>query len=363
MNAATQDPATRRAGAADLMDVVHMLPDVLFRCRKGRDGKIYWNLNEGGLADEFHLTTEEIRGKSLEELFPGGASEAVRSHFEAAFEGSTEPFTNEMGGRHFRHFPQPIYDDGNVVEVVGFITEVTELVQAQEALVAANRDLEAFVVSVSHDLRSPLSVIANLAGLLERRHGDALGTEGTAFVDRIQQTTRQMATTIDDMLALAHAASTALDPTDVDLSRVAEDAIQVLVLKEPGHHVDWQIEPHLAANMDPRHARLLMQNLLGNAAKYTRGCDRPTVRFRREPATDGDWFVVEDNGVGFVAAEAGRIFEPFERLHGGEFEGSGVGLATAERIVARHGGRIEAHSDGPGKGARFRFTLPAVGPR
>jgi PAS domain S-box-containing protein len=338
--------------ASDLMDVVRLLPDVLFRCYKGDDGKIYWSLNEGGLAEQFGLTTKQIVGKSLHELFPGGASPELEEHFEAAFRGESTIFTNEIAGRHFRHFPKPVVGpDGKVKEVVGFIAEVTELVEAERRLAQANQDLESFVRSVSHDLRNPLVALSNLLHVV-RSQGDAGdATTRNATLDRMAGIVERLEGTIEGLLRLSRASRAPIQTTAVDVTAMAKDVVATLQDKDPDRHVTVQIDPGLRANADPELLRTVLENLIGNAWKYS----AKTPDARIHVYADGDAIVVEDNGAGFDEAQAARLFAPFERLHGAEFDGHGIGLSIVHRIIERHGGTIEAEGR-PSKGARFRFT-------
>lgn len=331
----------------DIMDVVRLLPDVLFRCYKGDDGRIYWSLNEGGLAEEFGLTTEQIKGKSLEDLFPGGASDELKEHFEAAFRGERTVFTNEMGGRHFRHFPQPVIDeDGNVVEVVGFIADVTALVEAEQALTESNKELEAFVHTVSHDLANPLTAMTNLLALLRRQ----VEGQPRSTVERMERIARSMADTLKGLLWLSQAQQRQPAVQRVDLSGMALEVAGVLAARDPDRDVDVDVEDGLMSDADPELARVLLENLIGNAWKFTGDTQDARIQVRREE----DGFAVEDNGPGFPEAEAEALFEPFHRATAAA-PGSGIGLATAQRIVAAHGGVIRAENAYPG--ARFFFTL------
>ncbi len=330
-----------------LQEVVDLMPDVLFRCHREADGKIYWSLNEGGLAREFHLTTQEIRGKSLEELFEGGASQAIREHFEAAFEGETAPFVNEIEGRYFKHFPQPLRNDqGKIVEVVGFISEVTELVEAQQKLERAYQDLDAFAHSVSHDLRSPLTVVSNLVQAVQ------MAPENLQQVtQRLQDTVHKMDNMIGAMLAFSRTTQAPMHVGSLDVTNIAKEMAQIFDEQDEGRRITWDIAQDMQARGDPQMVRVVLQNLMGNAYKYTAGQADARVWVRE---ADGK-IEVGDNGIGFAEDAATRIFAPFQR-EAQEFEGHGIGLATVKRIVERHGGQIEAEGS-PGKGARFRFSL------
>ncbi len=334
------------------MDVVRLLPDVLFRCYKAEDGKIYWSLNEGGLAEQFGLTTKEIEGKSLDELFPGGASDALHQHFEDAFNGKVTIFTNEIEGRHFRHYPQPVFDkDGNVTEVVGFIAEVTELVETERALQAANRELEAFAYTASHDFRGPLSTMRiDAVNLLNQLPEDSPEWKSA---QRIQRSADRLATMVDGLLQLSRANQDSLDRRPVDIANVARSIAANLEEQDLNRHVTWDIAETLPVQGDPALIESAVQNLLENAWKYT--SDATDAHISVQAAEDG-FIEISDNGSGFDPEEADAIFEAFTRLDK-KRPGSGIGLATVKRIMERHGGTIEAIGR-PGSGSTFRFHLP-----
>lgn len=360
-----------RDDAAALLSIIRTLPDVIFRCERHDDGRIYFSLNEGRLAEEFHVTTDEIRGVPLDQMF-GGASDEIMAHFNGAFEGDETEFLNEIGGRWFKHHPQPVRDDGgNIVAVVGFITEVTELVRAQEQIqhltedltkklietVETAKQLEAFSYTLSHDLRTPMSVIAAQCDVLQRTLPQDLSERTTAGIDRMQNAVRRMNRLIEDMLALSRATRAPLELNDVRFSDVAMDVVAELRESEPGRRVVIDVAPDLHARGDASLVRQVLQNLIGNAWKYTGKTEDARIRVYAEETDGGRAFVVADNGVGFDMHDAGLLFEPFQRLHAAkDFQGSGVGLATVYKIVHRHGGRVWAEAE-PGKGATFRFTL------
>lgn len=348
-----------QVGPEDILDVVRILPDVLFRCYKKEDGRIYWSLNEGGLAQEFGLTTAEIEGKTLDELFPGGASDELHEHFEAAFRGESTIFTNQIGDRHFRHFPKPVLDDqGNVVEVVGYIADVTDLIRTQQRLARANRELDAFVHAASHDMRTPLAVLGTLVQVLHRRHGEALGDDGVQVVERMEETVGRVQGMLEDLLELSRARNRPLEKEAVDVSALARDVAADVDEQVPDRSARWDIEDGLTARADAGLLRVLFQNLLGNALKYAGRGRTAHVAVRQEQGEQGSFFVVADDGPGFEPDAGDRIFEAFFRLDE-EGPGTGIGLSTVRRIVERHGGRVWAESR-PGEGARFCFTLDGV---
>jgi PAS domain S-box-containing protein len=241
----------------------------------------------------------------------------------------------------------------------GFNVELERKVAERTAeLDAANQELESFSYSVSHDLRAPLRAIEGFSRLLEERHGAGFGDEARGYLARVRAASRRMGQLIDDLLAFSRLGRAALHRRTVDLSALARVVASELEAGAPERRVEWRIAPGLAAHADPGLMRVVLENLLGNAWKYTGKSPQPVVEF----AADGlGGFVVSDNGAGFEPTHAEGIFRPFRRLHAEqEFEGSGIGLATVKRIVERHGGHVRAEG-AAGAGARLYFTLPSAG--
>jgi len=224
-------------------------------------------------------------------------------------------------------------------------------------LTSANRELESFAYSISHDLRAPLRGIDGFSHLLDEEYGDRIDDQGRGYIERVRKAVQRMGTLIDDILELSRVTRQEMRREDVDLSRLATEVAEEISRAQPGRRVDFVHAPGCHANGDAQLLRLLLQNLLENAWKYTGPSNTAKVEFGSETADGKTVFFVRDNGVGFDMRYAGRLFSPFERLHKPqEFEGSGVGLATVSRIAHRHGGRIWAEAK-PGEGATFRFTL------
>ncbi len=224
-------------------------------------------------------------------------------------------------------------------------------------LTSANRELESFAYSISHDLRAPLRGIDGFSHLLDEEYGDWIDDQGRGYIERVRKAVQRMGTLIDDILELSRVTRQEMRREDVDLSRLATEVAEEISRAQPGRRVDFVHAPGCHANGDAQLLRLLLQNLLENAWKYTGPSNTAKVEFGSETADGKTVFFVRDNGVGFDMRYAGRLFSPFERLHKPqEFEGSGVGLATVSRIAHRHGGRIWAEAK-PGEGATFRFTL------
>jgi signal transduction histidine kinase len=219
-----------------------------------------------------------------------------------------------------------------------------------------NQELETFSYTVSHDLRAPLRAISGFSGALRKECAAALTPDGARYLDRIQAGCETMSCLIEDLLRLARATQGTLHTHAVDLTALAHAAVDRLRQQDPGHRVEVVIEEGLRAWGDSGLLAALLDNLIGNAWKFSRGNPAARVEFGRARGEEGAFFV-RDNGVGFDMAAAGSLFRPFTRLHqASEFPGTGIGLATAQRIVQRHGGRVWAES-AVGEGAAFYFTL------
>jgi len=232
----------------------------------------------------------------------------------------------------------------------------TILGRLNKELSCANKELESFSYSAAHDLRNPLNSIASCVAVLSRTKK---GMDGDALkaIDYIKQTTGRMSQIINDLLALSHISRTDLRPAPVLLSTIALDFMNALRASNPRNVAEVIIMPELTASADEGLARILLENLLGNAWKFSSKNDLPRIEFGMMQTGGKSVFFVRDNGVGFDMSTAKQMFEPFKRLHSQkEFPGSGVGLAIVNRIVERHGGAIWAESE-PGKGATFYFTL------
>ncbi len=260
----------------------------------------------------------------------------------------------------------------------GTLQDVTELRQAQLALErvnnglerrvkvrtselqALNRELESFTYSVSHDLRTPLRSIHGFATLLQENEAERLSAEGRDFLRRIQESSRRMGVLITDLLSMAQHSRAEIHPQWVSLSELAQQVVAELERGEPLRRVHWDIEPGLMVQADPTLMRVVLQNLLGNAWKYTGQTADARIVFKAMGlGADGRMgFCVQDNGAGFDMAYADQLFQPFKRLHAHhEFEGTGIGLATVARVLQRHGGGIRGEG-AVGRGATFCFSLP-----
>ena len=221
----------------------------------------------------------------------------------------------------------------------------------------SNRDLEAFSRQLAHELRTPIGQVAGLADLLKSRAWERLGDEEREWLRLQGQAAREMSHTVTALLELARSASTALVLEPVDLSALARAVIAELPWIERQAPEEWIIQPGLMAHCSAALARVVLVNLLGNAAKFSRDVLGPRIELGRDGGDVAGGFFVQDNGAGFAADRAGALFQPFVRLHSSEqFQGTGLGLSIVRRIIERHGGRITATSE-PGRGARFSFRF------
>ena len=244
------------------------------------------------------------------------------------------------------------------VENARLYHELEARVRARTAeLTALNRELEAFSYSVSHDLRSPLRSMDGFSQALLEDYSDVLDDTGRDYLQRIRQGAQRMGLLIDDLLSLSRVARADLNRTDVDVTALAESVVRELRQAEPQRNVAVTIAPGMTAFADPGLLRLALQNLIGNAWKFTGKKAEARIEIGARDVDGSPAFYVRDNGAGFDMAYAGKLFTPFQRLHSmNEFAGTGIGLATVQRIVARHGGRVWADAK-PDAGATFTFTL------
>jgi signal transduction histidine kinase len=232
-----------------------------------------------------------------------------------------------------------------------------ELRTANASLETANKELEAFSYSVSHDLRAPLRAINGFTNIVLDEGSEQLDENGKEMLSRVQNACHRMGQLIDDLLNLSKVSRGELIREDVDLVPIARSILADLQKIQPQRQVNIRIGEKLTANGDPRLLRVALENLLGNAWKFTSKHADASIEFASERREEEQVFFVRDNGAGFDMAHAEKLFGAFQRLHAMEdFPGTGVGLATVQRIINRHGGRIWAQS-APEQGATFYFTL------
>jgi light-regulated signal transduction histidine kinase (bacteriophytochrome) len=226
-------------------------------------------------------------------------------------------------------------------------------------LESANRELEAFAYAVSHDLRAPLRSMSGFSQILQESAPAGLDEKSLDYLRRIRDASLRMSALIDDLLSLSRISRSELVPRATSLSQIASEAAASVRDRYQGRQVDLRIQPDMDVNGDTRLLRIAMENLLDNAWKYTAHTPHAQITVGSQPGERGVVYFVRDNGVGFDMAYSSKLFAPFQRLHpDAQFPGTGIGLVTVQRIIARHGGRIWAQAH-PDQGATFYFTLEA----
>jgi light-regulated signal transduction histidine kinase (bacteriophytochrome) len=224
----------------------------------------------------------------------------------------------------------------------------------------ANKELEGFSYSVSHDLRAPLRHMTGFAELLERRAKSQLDETSLHYVTVISQAARKMGILIDDLLAFSRIGRTEIRMNRVSLTALVREVVLEMHAEVEGRDIVWKIGELPSVYGDPSMLKLVVANLISNAVKFTRTCPRAEIEIGCREERNEFVFFVEDNGVGFDMKYGEKLFGVFQRLHPqGEFEGTGIGLANVRRIISRHCGRTWADGS-PGEGATFYFTLPKI---
>jgi light-regulated signal transduction histidine kinase (bacteriophytochrome) len=239
------------------------------------------------------------------------------------------------------------------------IRHLNEQLKARaQALAEANNELESFSFSVSHDLRAPLRVISGYSHILLEDCCDKLGAEDKDGLQAVVAASQRMGELIDDLLQLSGITRSELHRAPVDLSALARSVADELRKANPERSVELLIEPDLITQADARLMRIVLENLLGNAWKFTSQKPVARIEFGRTTRKGAPAYFVRDNGAGFDMAYANKLFGAFQRLHSTtEFPGTGIGLATVQRVIHRHGGQVWAEGE-VGRGATFYFRLP-----
>jgi PAS domain S-box-containing protein len=236
-----------------------------------------------------------------------------------------------------------------------------ELVRRSAEIAAANKELESFSYSVSHDLRAPLRSMDGFSQALLEDYKDKLDEQGVDYLSRVRAASQKMAALIDDLLSLARVSRAPVRQASVDLAAIARSVAEDLRAATPGRTVDISIARDLTTKGDPALLRIVLENLMRNAWKFTSTRPRAKIEVGSVVVDGSASFFVRDDGVGFDMTYRDKLFNAFQRLHrSDEFPGSGIGLATVARIIHRHGGRVWAEGE-VGRGATFYFTLSEDG--
>jgi two-component system, sensor histidine kinase and response regulator len=267
-----------------------------------------------------------------------------------------EEFKITSGRRQILDLLVSVYD--TAIQRNEELTEIKiQLEETNRSLVQANEDLDAFSRTVSHDLKSPLAVIIGFTSAIMDNPESSVNEEEKSYVKFIHESALEMTQLIKDLLAFSQSGRLDLREEELDLSDIANDILGGILLRYPQCEPKVTIEENLKAKADNKLMRVVLDNLIGNAVKYSSKVDSPEIIFGKKEYFGKDLFFVKDNGSGFNMAKADKLFQPFVRLHSGmEYAGTGVGLSTVKRIIEKHGGEIWAESE-EGKGATFYFTL------
>jgi PAS domain S-box-containing protein len=359
----------RAVQASSLLDaIIENIPDMVFV--KDAERLAFVRLNRAG-EQLLGLSRDQLIGKTDFDFFPASEAEFFVAKDRETLAANRvvdipeEPIHTAAGTRWLHTKKVPLLDAAGVPRyLLGISHDITErkhaiaeLSAAKAAAEASNRELESFSYSVAHDLRTPLRAIDGFSLALAEDYGDRLDVEGRRYVTRVRDAAQRMAELIDDLLTLSRVTRSELRRQRVDLSALAHTVLGTLQRLEPDRRVEVAIAPGLVADADPQLAAIALDNLLGNAWKFT--AKRRDARIELgQIAVDGETaYFVRDNGAGFDMAYRHKLFGVFQRLHPeAEFPGTGIGLATVARITQRHRGRIWADGE-LGAGATFYFTL------
>lgn len=310
----------------------------------------------------------ELDGLAYADLTHPEDAEADAARFRSLLSGSQRFFVTEKRYRRKDGSAMWVQETVSLMPDAQYATavveDITDRKRAEEhvrqrtaELEGANRELESFAYTVSHDLRQPLRSIEGFTSLLLEEHGARLDKDARMLFERIRRAVCRMAQLIDSLLMLSRVTRTELDRRRVDLSALARAVARDLRQRESRRRCRFVIQPGLKAEADPKLIRIVLENLFANAWKFSATKDRARVEFGAARDGGRTVFHVRDNGVGFDMAYVNKLFQPFQRLHNpDQFEGTGIGLATVQRILQRHGGRIWARAR-KGRGATFYFTI------
>jgi PAS domain S-box-containing protein len=357
-----------RASEDFLQSIVENIPHMIFVKEAGE--LRFERINRAG-EELLGLTREQLIGKNDFDFFPVDQAKFFQARDRETLDNRVvvdipeEPIETRSGKRWLHTKKVPVCDDQGVAKfLLGISEDTTEereaalaLKMANEAAEAAIQELEAFSYSVAHDLRAPLRAIDGFSQALQEDCADELDDDGRDYLRRVRSSAQHMALLIDGLLGLSRLSRGELLREKVDLTQLARQAATRLRETSPERQVDLVIDDGLEVEGDARLLTAALDNLLGNAWKFTGKCPHPRVEVGRQTQGGRSVFFVRDNGAGFDQAYAQKLFGAFQRLHSTtEFDGSGIGLATVQRIVRRHGGRVWAQGE-VGRGATFYFTL------
>ena len=327
-----------------------------------------WNY---GATKLFGYTSDEAIGKHISYVYPNDQHEFLQEQvINPLLQKGEHEVEATMQKKEGETFDAQLslsmrYDDnGEPSGMIGYSIDITarklaeaKVLSQQHALQAANKELEAFSYSVSHDLRAPLRSIDGFTAAVFEDYYELLDDEGKRNLQRIRQNAQRMSSLIDDLLQLSRVSRHIIQKETVDLGLLATDVIQKYKYESPDRKITFEVENDMKVEGDPGLLRIALDNLISNSWKYTVNNPVAKIHFEKNMANGTQTFCISDNGVGFDMNYVDKLFGPFQRLHGSEeFSGNGIGLATVSRIIARHGGKIWAEAE-IDKGAKFYFTI------
>lgn len=342
-------------------------------------------MNNPALRTIFGYSDEELVGNTTQMLYADKQDYVDQGRLRYRTDANTSPGTYETrykckNGRTFwaeTLGTQVKNVEGEILGFIGLVRDISARKQAEaeikkhreqlaelvtertHELETINKELEAFSYSVSHDLRAPLRAIDGFSKALLEDYNDVIDEDGKHHLSRVRHNVHHMSELIDDLLQLSRITRSELSKQTVDLSEMAKKCIERLAETSPDRMIKVSIEPDIAAMSDKTLLDIALGNLLGNAWKYTSKNKNAHIQFGTHNKNGVPVYFVKDNGVGFNMQYYNKLFSPFQRLHkGNEFDGTGIGLATVQRIIHRHGGTVWAESE-PNKGSTFFFTLPS----
>jgi PAS domain S-box-containing protein len=337
------------------------------------DNGRYVDANEAACA-LVGVSREELLTMSVSDLRTdsGNAGERYQQYVATGRETGEFEFATPAGTKRIVEYSASRFAPGLHLSILRDITkrkaaeeeirqlnaELEQRVEQRTAqLSAANRELEGFSYSVSHDLRTPLRSISGFSKVLLDDYGDKLDEEAKDYLHRIMNAGFRMTDMIDDLLQYSRLGRREMRVELTDLSRIAEEVVSEIKRRHPDNNATFRVQPGLTTRADSQLLRVVMENLLDNAFKFASKTTEPIIEFGALEREGGTAFFVRDNGIGFDPQYVGKLFQPFERLHRTiDYPGTGIGLANVQRIIHRHGGKVWAEGE-VGKGATFYFTL------
>lgn len=348
--------------------ILNALPDLMFHINKEGLFIRYRAKHENGLA----LAPDQFIGKKITEVLPAEAADiGLRAVRMAIATGEMQIFEYRLAAEDTERFFEARVVKLREDEALAIVRDISkrkkaehEMSLSQEKLKAqsrrlfnAKKELETFSYSVSHDLRAPLLSIDGFSQVLMRQYGDKLDKRGQDYLLRLKEATKHAIQLIEELLKLSRLTKAEIKREKINLSELALGIAEALKVEKPERQVEFVIADNVHAEGDGRLVRVLMENLLGNAWKFTSKRKRARIEFGIEERKGKTLFFVQDNGAGFDMTKADSLFLPFKRLHKeSQFAGTGIGLATVRKIVERHGGQVWAEGE-VDKGAVFYFTL------